>query len=154
MQIIAWLIIFFNMGCFYTLVTYGLSEFTYLSILSTIFYTIIILGIIGFIIKATLQDPTDPTVSFERDYRDGACNGFNPDDYEYHCSICNTHVRNLTKHCSSCNRCVERFDHHCVWLNNCIGKNNYTYFLILLVLIIVGSIFSLAIYGWTIYKLY
>lgn len=52
-------------------------------------------------IFATASDPTDPTVAFERLYRQtkDANLGFNEDDYRFHCDICNTHVLKNTKHC-------------------------------------------------------
>ena len=53
---------------------------------------------------------------------------------EYYCDKCETHVTEGSKHCRRCNRCAKNFDHHCIWLNNCIGYNNYTSFIVLIVL--------------------
>jgi palmitoyltransferase ZDHHC13/17 len=32
------------------------------------------------------------------------------------------------RHCPLCQKCVDRYDHHCPWVNNCIGKSNFAYF--------------------------
>ena len=119
---------------------YGLSVFVLhilhpvmTSVVTTLF-SLCYLLIIGFALHATLTDPTDPTVFLERLSR-LTNEPFNPDDYEYHCSICETHVLEGTKHCGRCKRCVKLFDHHCHWLNNCVGYNNYRSFFVLICLV-------------------
>ena len=37
-----------------------------------------------------------------------------------------------SKHCSVCNVCVAKHDHHCIWVMNCIGRENYAFFIGLL----------------------
>ena len=54
---------------------------------------------------------------------------FNPDDYQYFCRICDTHVLKNSKHCGKCNRCTYEFDHHCAWVSADIGLLNYIDFL-------------------------
>jgi len=65
-------------------------------------------------------------------------------DYDLICQVCNTPVAERSKHCRVCNRCVEVFDHHCYWLNNCIGKRNYKFFIVLLILVILFSFIQVA----------
>ena len=64
------------------------------------------------------------------------------------CIICCSNISDNSKHCKKCNKCIENFDHHCNWLNNCIGKYNYTFFYILILIIILNSffIFSIGLY--------
>lgn len=48
------------------------------------------------------------------------------------CSTCRLLKPARSKHCSICGACVSRHDHHCIWLTNCVGRQNYRYFLALL----------------------
>ena len=50
-------------------------------------------------------------------------------DFCFKCSIFKT---DTIKHCVICEKCCKGFDHHCLWLDNCIGKNNYTFFIMIL----------------------
>jgi len=55
-------------------------------------------------IKVTLSDPTDPTVALERLARVAYDNrmakvDFDPNDYQFFCEVCDTHVLKNTKHC-------------------------------------------------------
>ena len=92
-------------------------------------------------IVVTASDPTDPTIAVERLYKLAQRSGmaqldFDPDEYDFHCDICDTHVLKNTKHCQRCNRCTYEFDHHCVWLSNDIGLHNYAEFFRMLVAVL------------------
>ena len=58
------------------------------------------------------------------------------------CRTCHFVKPARSKHCSICNVCVAKHDHHCVWVMNCLGKDNYVYFIGLLL-----SLSSLLTYG-------
>ena len=58
------------------------------------------------------------------------------------CYTCNIIKPPGVSHCKTCNVCVEKFDHHCPWVGNCIGKNNYKYFFIFLILLNILFIFT------------
>lgn len=60
------------------------------------------------------------------------------------CETCNIPKPARSKHCSLCKTCIQKQDHHCIWINNCVGRNNYIYFLLLLL-----SVSILLLYGAT-----
>lgn len=48
------------------------------------------------------------------------------------CRSCQLPKPARSKHCSICRSCIQKADHHCIWINNCVGRNNYVYFLALM----------------------
>lgn len=50
------------------------------------------------------------------------------------CGECFIYRPPRTTHCYICNVCIEKIDHHCPWLGMCIGKRNYRFYLLFLVL--------------------
>lgn len=80
---------------------------------------------------ATVSDPTDKAIYYQRYYKDDLKRMDNiQSKLKYHCDICDLMIKDHTKHCRACNRCCDKFDHHCQWLNNCIGESNYRLFVI------------------------
>ena len=39
---------------------------------------------------------------------------------------------------------MDEFDHHCKWLNNCIGRRNYRYFVVMILLLEINTVVILA----------
>jgi hypothetical protein len=58
-----------------------------------------------------------------------------------------------THHCQICNTCVFHMDHHCrkvfdlltpyfvAWINNCLGLENYRYFLLFILYLLMGCVY-------------
>ena len=59
------------------------------------------------------------------------------------CLTCNIARPFRSTHCSDCDNCTLRFDHHCPWIGGCVGKRNYIYFFIFLVLLNIKNIYLL-----------
>lgn len=63
----------------------------------------------------------------------------NPDELIF-CESCLIVTKKPTKHCKLCETCYSHFDHHCVFVNKCIALENHKYFVLLLILTIIGEV--------------
>ena len=71
--------------------------------------------------------------------------GENQNDISRICFTCWEWKGLRTKHCSVCDVCVDGFDHHCGWLNNCVAEKNHREFIVMVLLVFIGSAFYLGI---------
>lgn len=58
--------------------------------------------------------------------------------WEKKCETCDLVKPARAHHCSVCNTCVLVMDHHCPWINNCVGLENYRYFLLFTLYLVLG----------------
>ena len=112
----------------------------------------IIYLIISFIvfILFTYISLSDPGIMTNNEYQDLLDIVEKGERIEDFCPYCLVKNKFNSLHCLICQKCIEEFDHHCFWVGNCIGKNNYTFFFIFLIYIILNILFNL---GITIYQL-
>jgi len=146
LQILSYITFIFYGYVFYFITIIVWKDKSTLIYTFSILYTTLYIIVVTIALIATLTDPSDPTVSYERSMKTKPRiqSGEN-EDYYLLCSLCKTRVLERTKHCGTCNRCVESFDHHCIWLNNCIGRRNYLFFLLLISFVGVFCLVQLAV---------
>lgn len=130
LQLLSYLIMLLLSTAFYILIV-DILPISDLGLLASVLYSLFLLSLSVAGLLATFTDPTDPVILLER----RAISQNQPFDsrpYGQICTICSTHVMEMSKHCGQCDRCVDGFDHHCKWLNNCVGSRNYRYFVMLI----------------------
>lgn len=77
---------------------------------------------------------TDPGVAPE---------GWKPskDDSRF-CRKCNCEQPSRCYHCSICNKCIAGQDHHCPWILNCVGYRNHRFFILFLIYLWAGCVYT------------
>lgn len=149
-QIISWILfIFINIK--YFIITKKVINTNYhVSITITVIHSIIATLLFFALIITTISDPCDPFVLIEIEKKHNC----KKNNIEYNleinknqdfCILCSSNIKSSSKHCKNCNKCIDIFDHHCSWLNNCIGRINYKWFLVLLLVIFIFCLFNITV---------
>lgn len=61
-----------------------------------------------------------------------------------YCAVCAMNVPPRSHHCSVCNECILKHDHHCMFTGRCIGFYNQRYFIVALLYMTAGLLYSLS----------
>ena len=153
-QIITWLLFIFHAIIFSVitmpLLNRVLSSHRQLMWMFSSFFIILSLIVIALSLISTYIDPSDLLLKQELLKREKYIKQNEKFTLQFSkkdliCIICCCNINNDSKHCKKCNKCIEHFDHHCNWLNNCIGKLNYSYFYLLLLILIINFILNIVI---------
>ena len=141
-QVLIWILLSFNCFYFFYFIVSELNknnyQFKYITIIIHSFFLILIV-IFGFI--STYIDPADSLFKAEirkkkRLLEKGEHYLIEISRKYPFCLICCSNIYSSSKHCKKCDKCIQNFDHHCNWLNNCVGKNNYSFFYILVFILL------------------
>ena len=76
-------------------------------------------------------------------YRNKTINSLDDVSWVPTCSECDSVKPVKTRHCSVCNRCVFHVDHHSPWINNCVGLENYRFYLLLILYLLLGVSYNM-----------
>lgn len=60
-----------------------------------------------------------------------------------YCAVCERNAPPRSHHCSVCKECILKHDHHCIFTGRCIGFYNQRYFIVALLYMTVGLLYSL-----------
>ena len=152
---------YYSFGTILYILFYGISFMIFVilkldsysrKIIFLIIYALYLLIVIFFCLICAFTDPGIIPINklTTKDLQNANCNSNNRvfyiNGFRYKirfCYTCNIIKPPGVSHCKTCNVCVEKFDHHCPWVGNCIGKNNYKYFFIFVILLNILFIGSL-----------
>ncbi|KAK9455034.1 DHHC palmitoyltransferase-domain-containing protein [Dipodascopsis uninucleata] len=69
-----------------------------------------------------------------------------------YCNKCRCWKPDRTHHCSTCRKCVLKMDHHCPWFSVCVGFENYKYFILFLIYVLLDCFISFCASGIVLYN--
>lgn len=151
-QIITWIFFISNTVCF-VLCPLLLSKVLFsikVYIILTCVFAISSIGVAALTIISTVIDPCDHLYMQEMKKKKQCKTNNIKYNMEFSnkdpiCILCRSNIKITSKHCKKCDKCIEEFDHHCNWLNNCVGKDNYIWFYVLLLFLILYLSYNVSI---------